>query len=65
MNEQELYADNWLDLNWTEWLSLDPADGDLPTISSDPGLSVFAIVTAMVSSTSAKQDEAHVDELAR
>ncbi len=38
MNERDLYADDWLDLTWTEWLSLDPPDGDLSTISSDPGL---------------------------
>ena len=38
MSEQELYADDWLDLNWTEWRSLNPADGDVSTISSDPGL---------------------------
>ncbi|SDD68052.1 GIY-YIG nuclease family protein [Natrinema hispanicum] len=38
MNEQELYANDWLGLNWSEWLSLDPSDNEIPTISSDPGL---------------------------
>lgn len=38
MNEQELYADDWLGVSWSEWLSLDPNDDELPTISSNPGL---------------------------
>lgn len=38
MNESGLYDDDWLGLEWSPWLSLDRADGDLSTISSDPGL---------------------------
>lgn len=38
MNKTSLYSDNWLDLEWSEWLSLDPKAGDLSTISTAPGL---------------------------
>ncbi|SEW01259.1 GIY-YIG nuclease family protein [Natrinema salifodinae] len=38
MNERELYADDWMGVDWSEWLSLDLVDGDLTAISTDPGL---------------------------
>ena len=38
MNEQELYADDWMGVHWTDWLSLDPSDNEVSSISTDPGL---------------------------
>ncbi|RKD86249.1 hypothetical protein ATJ93_4666 [Halopiger aswanensis] len=38
MNETGFYDADWFGLEWSPWLSLDRADGDLETISSAPGL---------------------------
>ncbi|ADB60295.1 hypothetical protein Htur_1407 [Haloterrigena turkmenica DSM 5511] len=38
MNERDLYADDWMEVNWCEWLSLNPTDDELTAILTDPGL---------------------------
>lgn len=38
MNNSDLYANNWMNLNWSEWLSLAPTEDELGTITTDPGL---------------------------
>ncbi len=38
MTEKDLYAEEWMDIRWTEWLSLDQADNELSSISTEPGL---------------------------
>lgn len=38
MNETGLEDSDWMGLEWNSWLSLDRSDGDLSTISSEPGL---------------------------
>jgi len=38
MNESELYADDWLGVQWTDWGSLHPADDHLSTFTTDEGV---------------------------
>ncbi|GAB3676804.1 GIY-YIG nuclease family protein [Halopiger thermotolerans] len=38
MNKTGIYNTDWLGLEWSPWLSLDRENGDLGTISTDPGL---------------------------
>lgn len=33
-----MYADDWMDVDWTEWVSHDPDDDQLGDIETDPGL---------------------------
>ncbi|WP_185903316.1 GIY-YIG nuclease family protein [Halonotius terrestris] len=38
MNTADYEADDWLDLAWSPWRSLDPAAGELTAITTEPGL---------------------------
>jgi len=38
MNTADYEADDWLDLPWTPWYSLDPTAADLSAITTEPGL---------------------------
>jgi len=38
MNESRFYADDWLDVDWSNWGTLDPTGDHLSTFSTDEGL---------------------------
>lgn len=38
MTETDVYARDWLDLDWSPWRPLDPAEGTLSRMPTDPGL---------------------------
>ena len=37
-NKSDYYADDWMGFDWSPWLSLNPADGELSRISTNPGI---------------------------
>ncbi len=38
MLSDDIYANDWMGLNWSEWTSLNPDDNQLSTIDTEPGL---------------------------